>query len=245
MDDFKLFILNHKKVFVITTCFVLIIGILLCAYLIDYRKDYINQDITLNNLEKEIYTENEFIVKDEEIIISEFISVDIKGSVKKPGVYQIDKSLDRRVSDVITMAGGLTSNADTTVTNLSKKLFDEMVIIIYSKEEVKEFSETLKKEEVQNNLCQSECDSCIDDEKEGANIKDDDSNDSGTNENKLININTASKEELMTLSGIGESKALAIIEYRNETPFEKIEDIMNITGIKESAFEKIKDYITV
>ena len=62
----------------------------------------------------------------------------------------------------------------------------------------------------------------------------------------LVNLNTASKEELMTLSGIGESKAESIIKYRETNgAFGKIEDIKNITGIKDGVFEKIKDSITV
>lgn len=62
----------------------------------------------------------------------------------------------------------------------------------------------------------------------------------------LVNLNTASKETLMTLPGIGESKAEAILRYREEQGiFQKIEDIMNISGIKEGAFQKIKDRITV
>ena len=61
-----------------------------------------------------------------------------------------------------------------------------------------------------------------------------------------ININNASKEELMTLSGVGESKADAIIRYRNEKGnFKSIEDIMEIEGIKEGVFKKIEDQITV
>ena len=64
--------------------------------------------------------------------------------------------------------------------------------------------------------------------------------------NALVNLNTASKEELMTLPGVGESKALKIITYREENGgFNAIEDIMNITGIKEKMFDKIKDHITV
>ena len=62
----------------------------------------------------------------------------------------------------------------------------------------------------------------------------------------LINLNTASKEELMTLPGIGEAKADAIIRYRTEYgAFAHIEEVMNISGIKEAAFEKIKDLIAV
>lgn len=61
----------------------------------------------------------------------------------------------------------------------------------------------------------------------------------------LININTASKEELMSLNGIGSEIANAIIAYRKEGYFTTIEEIMNVNGIKEAVFEKIKDYITV
>ena len=61
----------------------------------------------------------------------------------------------------------------------------------------------------------------------------------------LVNINTATKEELMSLPGIGERKADSIIEYRNSKSFSAIEDIMNISGIKESAFNKIKDKICI
>ena len=80
------------------------------------------------------------------------------------------------------------------------------------------------------------------------NISEDSSNSADTYtkaESGLININTASLEELKTLPGIGDSKASAIIEYRESIPFESIEDIMNVSGIKESSFQKIKDMIKV
>lgn len=60
-----------------------------------------------------------------------------------------------------------------------------------------------------------------------------------------VNINTASQKELMTLSGIGEAKAKAIIEYRAKTRFKKIEDIMQVKGIGQSIFDKIKKDIVV
>ena len=60
----------------------------------------------------------------------------------------------------------------------------------------------------------------------------------------MVNINTASKEQLMTLPGIGQTRAESIIAYREKSGgFSTIEDIMKVSGIKESAFEKIKEYI--
>lgn len=68
----------------------------------------------------------------------------------------------------------------------------------------------------------------------------------GTSGSGLVNLNTATKEELMTLKGIGEAKAEDIIRYREKSGgFKKIEDIMKISGIKEAGFQKIKDDITV
>lgn len=65
-------------------------------------------------------------------------------------------------------------------------------------------------------------------------------------EDGKVNLNTASREELMSLPGVGESKADSILKYREENGgFQTIEDIMQISGIKEGLFNKIKDYVTV
>lgn len=162
--------------------------------------------------------------------------VDIKGEVNTPGIYSLKEG--SRVIDVINTANGLTENADTTVINLSKKIIDEMVIIIYSREEVADFINTKRIESELINYCSDgfslHNDACI--------SNDDTSNDTN---NSLININSASKEDLMTLPGVGEAKADSIIEYRNSNgEFKSIEDIKNVSGIGDSLFAKIKEYIT-
>ena len=62
---------------------------------------------------------------------------------------------------------------------------------------------------------------------------------------KLVNINIASKEELMTLNGVGEKIADKILEYRNQHPFQSIDELLNIEGIGEKTFAKIQDFIKV
>lgn len=162
--------------------------------------------------------------------------VDIKGEVISPGIYELPST--SRVIDVINKAGGLTDIADTSVINLSKKIEDEMVIIIYSEYEVNNWLKTKQEEDYLQEKCQNSEDSKIEND---ACINDD----VIENNETIININIATKEELMTLSGIGETKALAIISYREKTPFTSIEDIKNVSGIGDSTYNEIKDYITV
>ena len=150
------------------------------------------------------------------------IIVDIKGAVVNPGIYHLEKNAI--VQDVITMAGGLTAEADTSNLNLSKKVTDEMVITVYTHEEVKD----LEKQEA-----------IVETGKED--IKNEEDKPSG-----LISINTASLEELMTLPGIGESKAKSIIQYReNCGKFTKKEDLLNISGIGEKVYAELEAYITI
>ena len=173
------------------------------------------------------------------------VKVDIKGAILNPGVYELDEGA--RVIDVINIAGGLLENADTSVINLSKNLSDEMTIIIYTYEEILAYQNENKKIEyvyIEVPICPDNINQACIKESERTTKKENASK-IDIKENKLISLNNATKEELMTLSGIGESKALDIIAYRTENSFKTIEDLMNVKGIGTALFEKIKNNITV
>lgn len=182
--------------------------------------------------------------------------IEIKGAVKKPGVYLVNSH--NIIDDAIKLAEGFTKKAYTKNINLSKKVSNELVIYVYTESEFKKLNEKepiIIKEEC---VCPSyEITDCTN---SGNSLVVPDSNTSNDNnitidtsnkeENSnitsdLININTASLDELMTLNGIGESKAQSIIEYREKTKFNSIDEIKNVSGIGETAFEKIKNNITV
>lgn len=200
-----------------------------------YQNYYVNEEITTNN---------EIISEVHEITPDNNITVEVKGEVNNPGVYEM--SSNDRINDVINKAGGFTANSYTNNINLSKKLSDELVIYVYTKYE----NYLLEQEKVKIIYKESECNcpsyditTCIDNATSIINAQDDLLENS---EEKLININTASLEELTTLTGIGEAKAQMIIEYRNEYGnFKTIEDIKNVSGISDTTYEKIKNNITV
>ena len=217
MNDFDL----KKKVVLISICILLLgVGI---YFAISYYK----------SLEEEIKEEVP-IKKETSKDDTKTIKVDIKGEVKNPNIYTMNET--ERIIDVITKAGGLTKKADTSMINLSKKLTDEMVIIIYSKEQVRKYTETKKEEQKKQELCNEEVqnDACIEENKEEK------------EQTSKININTATLEQLQTLPRIGEAKAKNILAYRKKNGgFKKIEEIKEISGIGESIFDQIKDYITI
>lgn len=177
---------------------------------------------------------------------SKLCCVDIKGAISKPGVYQI--ACDKNINDVIDLAGGLTAEANTSVINLAKKITNEMVIIIYTNEEVKNSNivDTVVK------VVEKEChcpniknDACINDKLDQNIGEDKEESKDKKDSNELININQATLEELMNIPKIGESKAKAIIEYRkNNGKFLDIKDILNVSGIGDKLYEEIKIYIT-
>lgn len=202
--------------------YIIIAIIILVALVVSYV-------LSLDN--KEVSAENVEITKTDVANVTSKVYVDIKGSVKKPGVYQV--SADSIVWDIVNLSGGFTKNAYTKNINLSQKVKDEMVIYVFSKSEMSKMNNTVKTD----TACTTNVinyDNCITTEKNATETS-----------TSLVNINTASKEELMNVSGIGASKADSIIAYRIKMPFSKIEDIMNVSGIGESLFDKIKKYITV
>jgi competence protein ComEA len=148
------------------------------------------------------------------------IYVHLCGAVLKPGVYQV--SVDSRVIDLITLAGGLTEEAAGDYINQAQQVIDGQRIYIPNNSEVKELS--LGDYITPRDLTQTEKSST----------------------NRLININTANAEELMELPGVGEAKAASIIEYRTTNGnFQKIEDLMKIPGIKEGLFNQVSSGISV
>lgn len=249
LNDVKDFIIEHKKKFILGISSLILLSLLSIGFIYFY-----------NNKESKTVVYEPVVKENKEIKeeISETLYIDIKGYVNMPGVYAIEKG--KRVVDAINQAGGLSENANTSLLNLSMLLNDQMVIIVYSNDEVKNTVETIKKEKQQETLCQNTVinNACISTSKSEVipNIKNDNTSvetntNSNTSENidiasEKININTASKEILMTLSKIGESKAKAIIEYREKNGgFKTIEEIKNVNGIGDSLFETIKEYITV
>lgn len=241
MRKFYEFIIFHKKKIILLLLFIVLVAVLFFISLINNNQEAITKEVV--SLENETL-ENEPKEEENKEVIEEIkkIKVDIKGAVLTPGVYELDEN--SRVIDAINLSGGFLSNAYTRYLNLSKKLKDENVIIVNTYDEIYE----IKIGDNTKEVCEKTNDACI--------TKDDaitnDINDRKTNEeektelNKSVNINEASKEELQTIPGIGESKANSIIEYRdNNGLFDNIKDIQNVSGIGNKLYESIKEYITV
>lgn len=235
--------LIRKYKYLITIILVLFIILLGVVIKINLTKD---KELTIDN---EIFS---YETEEKKENNNNEYKVDIKGAIVNPGVYIGNDTT--RVIDVIDMAGGLLENSDITVINLSKKVFDEMVIIIYTKEEVEKM---LNGEELNydNIITDKEVlfpdiknDAVIEEEINTNNeTKEKTKNEENTKEEmSIVNINTASLDELDTLPGIGPSKAQNIIDHRNVNgKFQSIEEILNVNGIGTSLYEQIKIYITV
>ncbi len=170
------------------------------------------------------------------------IYVHVTGYVKNPGVYTLDSQ--GRIYQAIEAAGGFKKKADQTALNMAEKVVDGQKIYVPSKEEQNETADGNE----QNGTQQAFSNDMTTYVTPASNLSGENSTtvQSETGQQGKININTASKDELMTLSGIGETKAEAIIAYRNsQGEFGQIEDLMLVDGIKEGSFSRVKEYICV
>ena len=224
------------KIILVILLIIVLITFFSLKYILTTHKSVVIKDNSL------LATSNELSTNDDK----NTVKVDIKGAIKNPGVYELNAN--DRVEDVILKSGGILDEADISVINLSKKVFDEMVIIIYTKEEVEKM---LNGEDVIIDNIITDKEVIFPDIKNDATINNTSSSnkvdENETTVNKsIININTATIDELDSLPGIGNSKAQNIIDYRNiNGNFETIEDIMNVNGIGTAIYEQIKTYITV
>ena len=207
---------NKKKMSLIAVA-VLALSLNLCGCGSD--RNEIIWDLQEENMTDETETEADSVTADVEPDSERSIPVyaDICGAVRHPGVYELETGA--RIFELIEKAGGLQENADLASINQAEKVTDGMKVRVYTKEEAAELP---------------------------AALPDSTGNQSDKDTGGKVNINSASQSELMALSGIGASRASDIIAYRTEHGrFLTIEDIMNVSGIKESTFQKIKDQIVV
>ena len=168
------------------------------------------------------------------------IAVHICGAVNNSGVFFLEEG--KRVYHAIELAGGLRADADGDYINQALLLEDGMKIVIPTKEETKQWKEREEKEqEVEAKLYEEKGT-----EDDYIQYADSASSTVGNEMAGKVNLNTADENLLCTLPGIGTSRAKSIIDYRTKNgAFKTIEDVMKVSGIKEAAFEKIKDLITV
>ncbi|MCD7921704.1 MAG: helix-hairpin-helix domain-containing protein [Clostridiales bacterium] len=159
---------------------------------------------------------NAISAEDESSVICAYIC----GAVQNPGVYELPNSA--RIYQLVEMAGGLTADADEQSVNLAQFLEDGEMVWIPTEEE--SVAGATAPQQAADEVS---------------------SEDAGDDSGK-VNINTADVSELTTLNGIGETKAAAIVAWREEHgSFQSIEEIMLVSGIAEGTYEKIREYITV
>ena len=148
----------------------------------------------------------------EEVVEKDLITVDVKGAVKSPGIY--DLPVGSRINDAVQKAGGLTDNADSKSINLAQRISDEALVYVPTKEE--------------------------------ATSQEAHSNASNTKENKKVNLNKASLEELKQVKGLGGKRAQDIIDHRESNgKFKSVDELKKVSGIGAKTIEKLKEYVTV
>lgn len=223
-----------------------IIGVIVIAVIIfmiinlGKIKEFENKDNDkMTNVESSINTDNDKSEENkeqkddnskEQIVNGGGIFVHIDGYINNPGVYEIKEN--DRIKTLIDKAGGFKEGYSIKNINLAAKLSDGDKIYIPSVSE-----EKVSENNNNNNINSSG---------KGQNVKTDRNNVSVMKNNSKININTANISELKQITGIGESTANKIIDYReNVGKFKKIEDIKEVKGIGDAKYESLKNKITI
>ena len=254
--------LNKKGVIIGTMMFLVLLGVGLYLFVSQNNENYLVAEDENLLAEKSVQ---------EEKLVNK-IKVEVKGEVAVPGVYELDD--ESRLQDLIDAAGGFNEKAYYDNINLSMKLKDEMVLVVYNKDKVNKSSNNSNKTNNLNKSSKVNANTSISNEADEKNIKPEynidvalennesviekeknittevvkpnDNNDESTFINKLVNINTAGVKELSTLTGIGEAKAQKIIDYRKANGgFKSIDEIMKVKGIGKATYEKFKANITI
>lgn len=144
------------------------------------------------------------------------------GAVELPGVYSLEQG--SRLYEAVELAGGLTADADENCLNMARQITDGEQVVILTQEEAQARKEAGTYTYPSGDTAQE----------------------TGTQDSGLVNINTATVTELTSVSGIGASRAQAIVDYREKNGrFGSIDDIKKVDGIKDGLFSKIKDKITI
>ena len=171
-----------------------------------------NLQTEVTTVSKDSTDEKEDKNQKEEVVEQDLITVDVKGAVKSPGIY--DLPVGSRINDAVQKAGGLTDSADSKSINLAQRISDEALVYVPTKEE--------------------------------ATSQESKSNTSNNKENKKVNLNKASLEELKQVKGLGAKRAQDIIDHRESNgKFKSVDELKKVSGIGAKTIEKLKEYVTV
>lgn len=209
---------NKKRIIAITGGIVGVFIIIMMTWKTTKQNNLITEETMMSETAITTASEQDTLKSDSQ----EKWFVDIKGAIKFPGMYPVET--DMRIFDVIELAGGLLEEADRNQVNLAEHVRDQMIIYI------PKVGENLAEVMLPTDTSTSYYDS----------------GHAQTENETLVNLNTATVQELQTLSGIGEKKAEAIITYREVNgSFQTIDDLKKVKGIGEKTFDSLKESITI
>ncbi len=215
----------YNKNYKIINSLIIVVLILIISFLFSEKSNIEkttteNETVDITNVANSEVAE----VEDEKTEVKNTILVYITGEVKNPSVYELVE--ESRLQDLVNMAGGFTENAYIENLNLAKKLYDEDHIKVLN---INDFKEDVVYENSTVTETNNNTTPVYNEQPRGK-----------------ININTASKSLLTEITGVGEKTANNIIKYRElNGGFKSIEEIMNISGIGEATFLKMKDEIAI